>query len=227
MSKKRKVAKEIKTPFKELSFSQKVEHIFTYYKYYFIAAILIIATVFGVVNAYKRNNYKTECKIIVVDGRITGHDDNTDAITTGLTEHLGIDGKSHRVICDYNLSLNTQAGDDDVYYSQSKIYAMASTGDMDGYLANIDYIDYFSTNREVFLYDLRELLTEDELNRIADHILYFTKDDGTKIPYAVDLTSTKIKTQTDLSIENPCYGVVVTAAHPENATAFIRYAFDL
>lgn len=51
--------------------------------------------------------------------------------------------------------------------------------------------------------------------------------DKTRIPIAVDLTNTKVKTDTDLTLESPCYGVVVSAKNPENAIAFIRYAFDL
>ena len=55
----------------------------------------------------------------------------------------------------------------------------------------------------------------------------YTKEDGTKIPIALDLTDTKIKTETDFTMDNPCYGIVVTAPNLENAVAFIRYAFDL
>ena len=43
----------------------------------------------------------------------------------------------------------------------------------------------------------------------------------------LDLTDTKIKTETDFTMDNPCYGIVVTAPNLENAVAFIRYAFDL
>ena len=95
-------------------------------------------------------------------------------------------------------------------------------------MANRDYIDYFSTDNETFLVDLRELLTSDELERIGDeNIIYYTKNDGTAVPIAVDLSGTKIKSETDLTMESPCYGVVVSAKNTENAVSFIRYAFDL
>ena len=93
---------------------------------------------------------------------------------------------------------------------------------------NRDYIDYFSTDAETFLYDLTEILTDDELAKIGEeNIIYYTTADKTRIPIAVDLTNTKVKTDTDLTLESPCYGVVVSAKNPENAIAFIRYAFDL
>ena len=77
-------------------------------------------------------------------------------------------------------------------------------------------------------YDLTEILTDDELAKIGEeNIIYYTTADKTCIPIAVDLTNTKVKTDTDLTLESPCYGVVVSAKNPENAIAFIRYAFDL
>ena len=98
---------------------------------------------------------------------------------------------------------------------------------IDGYIASPDYIDYFSTDKEPFLTDLREVLTDKELETLAGKIIYYTKEDGTKIPIALDLTDTKIKTETDFTMDNPCYGVVVSAANLDNAIAFIRFAFDL
>lgn len=35
-------------------------------------------------------------------------------------------------------------------------------------MANRDYIDYFSTDAETFLYDLTEILTDDELAKIGE-----------------------------------------------------------
>ena len=94
-------------------------------------------------------------------------------------------------------------------------------------MASADYIDYFSTDEEPFLEDLRDILTEDELEKVKDKIVYFTKKDGTQIPIALNLSDTKIKTDTDFTMDNPCYGVVVSAANRDNAIAFIRFAFDL
>ena len=72
------------------------------------------------------------------------------------------------------------------------------------------------------------IITDDELAKIGEeNIIYYTTADKTRIPIAVDLTNTKVKTDTDLTLKSPCYGVVVSAKNPENAIAFIRYAFDL
>ena len=199
---KKKPVKEQMTPFKDLTFSEKVHYIWEYYKYFMLAAVLVIIAVVSFVISFQRNNYTTAFSMVIIDGKMTGYDTGTDAITTGFTRYLGIDGKKERVECDYNYSLIPK-------------------------LASPDYIDYFSTDKEPFLTDLREVLTDKELETLAGKIIYYTKEDGTKIPIALDLTDTKIKTETDFTMDNPCYGIVVTAPNLENAVAFIRYAFDL
>ena len=224
---KKKPVKEQMTPFKDLTFSEKVHYIWEYYKYFMLAAVLVIIAVVSFVISFQRNNYTTAFSMVIIDGKMTGYDTGTDAITTGFTGYLGIDGKKERVECDYNYSLIPKLLDQDVSACQQKIYTLASTGSIDCYIASPDYIDYFSTDKEPFLTDLREVLTDKELETLAGKIIYYTKEDGTKIPIALDLTDTKIKTETDFTMDNPCYGIVVTAPNLENAVAFIRYAFDL
>lgn len=224
----KKMPKEQMTAFKDLSFSQKVSYVFGYYKYHMLAVVIIGLVIVSFVYFYNLNNYDDVCHIVVVDGKITGQDDNTDAITEGFTKHLGIDGTSTRTDFDYNYSLIPRPLDQEAAISADKIYILASTGSMDGYMANIDYIDYFTKDNQLFLRDLRDILTKDELDAIGEeNIIYYTKEDKTTYPIAVNLTDTKIKTETNLSIQNPCYGVVVTAPNEDNAIEFIRYAFDL
>ena len=60
-----------------------------------------------------------------------------------------------------------------------------------------------------------------------DNIVYYNMKDGTSIPVAVSLLNTPLKKDTDLTMSDPCYGVVVTATNHDNAVAFIKYAFGL
>ena len=240
---KKEMPKEQQTSFKELSFSDKVRYIFGYYKYYMLAAVIIIAAAGYTIYSFVQNNYDIKCNIVVVDGKITGYDTYSDDITKNFTRYIGLDGKKERVELDCHYSLTIKPLDQEANISQNKIYILASVGSIDGYMANRDYIDYFSTDAETFLYDLKTgaliraslkigaILagcTDDELAKIGEeNIIYYTTADKTRIPIAVDLTNTKVKTDTDLTLESPCYGVVVSAKNPENAIAFIRYAFDL
>lgn len=228
--KKSKMPKEQTTPFKELPLGEKIAYIFGYYKYHMLACVILGCIIASIVYFYRLNDYDSVCYIAVVDGPVSGYEDRSDAITAGFTKHLGIDGEHTRVVIDYNYSLvQNDTLDQEFAVSQNKLYLLSSTASLDGYLADIDYIDYFNTDIQPFFWDLREILTADELDKIGEeHIIYYTnKNDRTTYPIAVNLTDTKIKQTTDIRLENPCYGVVITAPNKDNAVEFIRYAFDL
>lgn len=225
---KKPIPKERKTLFKELSFTEKISYIFEYYKFHFLTVAILTLIIGSFVYFYIQNNYDSVCYIAVVDGKITGYDDRTDAITQGFTQYLGIDGKKQRAEIDYNYSLIVQPMDQEAEVSRSKLYILSSTGSIDGFMANPEYITYFSTDIEPYFMDLTTILSQQELSKIGEeNIVYYTKKDGTRIPVAVNLQHTKIKSETNFTMDNPCYGVVVSAKNPENATEFIRYAFSL
>jgi len=212
---------------KDMTFAQKKEYIWEYYRIHIIGTLIAIVTVICLIIMFMRNDYKAVFTTVVVDGNMTGFNDNTDKLTVGFTQYLGIDGKSKRVIFSNNYSLIQRTGDEDAYYSTQKIVAMATTKSIDGYLCEYDYATFYSSDDELFLTDLRELFTANELSKLSDYLVYYTATDGTKFPIAVDLTSTRVKTETDLTMTRPCYGVVSTSTHTDNAVKFIKYAFGL
>ena len=215
--------------FKTLTFSQKLHYIWDYYKFVGLGIVIIALVVFFTVRAYQRNDYDNVCMVAVFDATISDSYEKNDALTTGFTKYLGIDGTKTRVYFDYSNSFKTAevTGDGDAIATLNKIYTMASTGYVDAFLADRDYITYLSTDREPLLYDLTELLTSEELEKIKDYIVYYSYKDGSQIPVAVDISECDVIKNTDLSLSDPCYGVIVTASNKDNATAFIRYCFGL
>lgn len=225
---KQRMPKEQETKFKELSFLQKLRYIWDYYKIHIATVLIVAGIIASAVYYYHQNNFDSVCEIIVVDGRVDNSGSGDDAITKGFTNHLGIDGTSTRVVVSYGYSLNYNMGDEEASVTQNKVYILASTGNLDGYLTEEEHIDHFSSDNELFLCDLREILTEDELEKIGEeNFFYYTKADGSKYPIAVNLADTKIKKEFGLTTEKPYYGVVITAPNKENGIEFIRWAFDL
>ena len=72
---------------KEMSFKDKFWYIWEYYKYFMLAAVLVIIAVVSFVISFQRNNYTTAFSMVIIDGKMTGYDTGTDAITTGFTPH--------------------------------------------------------------------------------------------------------------------------------------------
>ena len=219
--------KEQKKKFKELSFTEKLQYIWEYYRLIIAAVIAVILIVASFINAYIRNNYDTVCAIAVCDGKLTGYDSDDDILTKGFTEYLGIDGKKERINIDYSYTLEEKPFDQDPQISKEKIYVLSQTHNLDGYMSEYDDIDHFCFDTSCFFYDLRELFSTEELEQLSDYIIYHTHNDGETIPVAVDISKAPEVTKTNLTMDQPCYGIVQSASHPENAADFIRYVFGM
>ena len=219
--------KEQKKKFKELSLSEKFQYIWEYYRLIIATVIAVILVIASFIHAYIRNNYDTVCDIAVCDGKLTGYDTDDDLLTTGFTNYLGIDGKKERIHIDYSYTLEEKFLDQDPQISKEKIYVLSQTNNLDGYMSEYKDIDHFCFDTSCFFYDLRELFSTDELDELSEYIIYHTHSDGETIPVAIDLSNAPEITKTDLTMDQPCYGIVQSARHPENAADFIRYVFHM
>ena len=219
--------KEQKSKFKELSLSGKFRYIWDYYKLHILVVILGIVFVTTFVISMIRVNYDHLCMIAVIDGKIDGSYDNTDALTTGFTEFLGIDGQKQRIDLDYANSLIIQDMDNEAYETMQKLYVKISTSEIDGWLITFDKIEMLSSPKNPILLDLRDFFSEEELEILSDALIYYTRENGESFPFAVDLTYSDIVNNSGLNMEHPCYGIVTSGRHPKCAANFIRYCFDL
>lgn len=219
--------KEQRKKLKDLSFSGKIEYILNYYKIPIIAVILAVLFAGSLTYSIIRNNYDTVCFIAVLDGRITGYDDDTDVLSTGLTDYLGIDGKKEQVDLSYTFSLQEKEMDQEAYVSANKLYTYASTSSLDGYLSEKEYIDYFCTDKNIFFWNLRDLFSTEELETLSDYIIYYTNSSGESFPIAVDISEAPVIKDSDLNMKQPCYGIVSTSKYSENAANFIRFVFNM
>ena len=219
--------KEQNKKLKDLSFSGKIQYIWEYYRLIIAAVIAVILVVASFIHAYIRNDYDTVCDIAVCDGKITGYDTDDDILTMGFTDHLGIDGKKERVHIDYSYTLEEKFLDQDPQISKEKIYVLSQTNNLDGYMSEYDDIDHFCFDTSCFFYDLRELFSDEELEQLSDYIIYHTHNDGETRPVAIDISKAPAITGTDLTMDQPCFGIVQSARHPENAADFIRYVFGM
>lgn len=224
---KQDIAEE-KERLSKMTYKQKKEHIWTYYKIPIIATILIVAGIIGTILMIKANDYENVFYVAIVDGKLTKDANGNDPLSLGFQEYLGIDGKEQRLQFDNNYTLTyTTALDQDPYLSAQKLQARMAAGNTDGFLADYSIINGFSTGADSSLMDLQELLSPEEFEKVKDRIIYFTMDDGTRIPNAIDMKDSKLTNELGLRMEHPCFGIVVSSSYSDNGAKFIRYIFDL
>lgn len=212
---------------KDMTFGEKCSHIWTYYKFLIISVIVITAAVITIIVMVVQNHYERSFYCILVDGDIKGVTEHTDYLTINFTDHLGLDGKKQRVIFDTSYSFIEHPYDYGIYYNIEKIYTMAFGHTLDGYISEYKYALAFCSDEELFLEDLREWLTPEELEKVSDYLIYYTNKQGVQTPVSIDLSASRIKNEAGLIMERPCYGIVSSSEHKDNAAEFIRFIFDL
>lgn len=212
----------------KMTLAQKREHIWEYYKVQIISAIILIAATVGIIYMYKINDYENVFYAVVIDGGISGMSERKDILTTEFTEYLGIDGKDERVLFDNNYTLTyINSIDQAPYVDAEKIMTQIATGSIDCIIADKAQLNGFSTVSESAYIDLSICLTPEEFAAIKEHVIYYRLKDGTEIPNAIDLSGTRIVTEMGLTVNNPCFGITISAPNSENAVKFIRYIFNL
>ncbi len=212
---------------KDMNFFGKCAHIWRYYKFPIISTILVVALIVGTIIMIRNNDYERSFYCVIVDGEMEGSYDKTDYLTTNFTKYLGIDGKTQRVIFDNSYTFNIKGISDTALYDVDKIFTMAGGQTLDGYISEYKYALLFSSDVELFLEDLREWFTPEELEKLDEYLIYYTDKDGVSYPISIDISSTKFITEAKVKMTRPCFGIVTSSLHKENGVAFIRFLFDL
>lgn len=213
---------------KKMNIFQKIAYIVYYYKGIFlVSTIAIAAIVIAAISVYN-NQYERSFTCVIFDGKYEGSYEKTDYFTTNFTKYLGIDGKNQRVNFDNNYTFKVNALDDTAYYDVDSLLVKAGGQVIDGYISEYRYSLIYNIDDGYFLEDLRECLTEEELEELSDYLIYYKTKAGEEIPLSIDISSSKFITEANVKgIERPCFGIVASSRHKDNAANFIRFLFGM
>ncbi len=210
-----------KAKLKEMTFSQRVEYIFTYYKFHILAIVFVIVVIIYIIN--NRLNH--------VDYKLYGLVINSDTISEtaqkDLEDQLGMEGHD-------GLSLITGLSADvdsnsTSYYNQIDIYTVA--GQMDFVFtdeAGVQYLCDMGTPR-----DVTAVLPADLLQVWSGREIEFSQlDPDTEDTYftnyaAIDISDTLVHDYFGLD-DNICYLVITDLSGNENyMTSLYQCFYDI
>jgi len=181
--------KELKADLKTMTFPQKLDHLWTYYKYHvLIAAVVLVfvaAIISGIVNASKE---------VLVSGMLTNvsmKQSGFHYLSDGYGEVLGAKGNQVVELTSTNFEDLETSEDVEANYNAAQVLIARVSGGLMDY-AIIDQMSFeFYLTQDVYL-DLRELFTQEELQRLADaDMLAYAKIKETEQvwPVAVKITN--------------------------------------
>lgn len=230
---------------KEMTLKEKLGHIWHYYKWYFIALVLLISYISSTIASFVSTN---NC---VLNGYFINVTGDTH-IVTGLSDAFLPDQREQLVYLDtmFLTSDPSKADAADVAESLQNLVAKSHAGDVDflvvgdGTLSQMIYYEFFQ--------DLTQVLTPEQYEAYKDRFLYMDRaflERISKIDASTDLTVTiHYPDPTDPeSMEDPipvlidvrdsqwmeklypgskgmhAYGFVVNSQHRQNAVDFLEF----
>lgn len=222
---------EAPVTFRDLTFSKKLEHIWTYYRYAILGvlfgAVLLVSlfyTFFG--------KPKSVLDVIMVDSNANAHTDT--AAFDAFLERCGIEPYEGAVSLNTNLSFysedemaqlnemdQTQAVLSN-YDKQQMLFTLMAAGDAEVLFGKGEV--FLSYAEEGLFRDLTEVLSPEQLARYQEQLIY-TEEHGVRYPCAVALHDNPWLAENGYYTD--CYfAVLYLSDAPETAAQFAEFLLD-
>ncbi len=159
-----KLKNEIKNEKKKLSrmsFGQKIEYIFDYYKFYIIGAVIAVLIVTSVVRTWI-NNKPLAFYAMFLNGAGTEMAVSAQDMEKQFADYADIDDGAQNVVIDTTASFNPNVNSQFSMAENAKITALFASHDLDAMVIDPGVFTYYALNG-AFL-DLRQVLQPAEFN---------------------------------------------------------------
>ena len=193
MSKRKNVMptfRELLEDMKPMTFGEKVDHLWTYYKEYLFLVLLGIAMAVGLVTMIVNQNKDVLVMGVIANSSISV--EGKDYLETGYFEKIGGQKGQQVVLYTTNFqSMEDPTSAEDNYNAAQMLTGQVSAGQLEYAIVDELAMSFYVT-QAVFL-DLRELFTEEELAELdrQDLLMYATEGDvdenGDLIPGTGDI----------------------------------------
>lgn len=166
---------------KEMGFKKSVIHIWTYYKWWIIIPVIVIAIIISFVTSYLKATKKAYLTIACVNARYESH--------TVFDEYAESIGQKFSVDCTYHYPTNEDSLNvtQDTTNSMQKLASLLTSEVVDVIVTNARSIKDFG---KAGVRDLKEVLSEEQLSELESRgiIFYLEPEDGERYPAAINIT---------------------------------------
>lgn len=227
-----KEVKEQRAKLKGAPFKDKWQYFLDYYKW---PTLAIIAGVLFILFITK-DVIKASKPVYVSAVFINSHSltDNT-ALQEDFISYTGIDPKKYNVHIDSTISIRAGSIDEDSYYNDQRVFAMLMAKEIDCMLVDETLFPTYK-NQGIFE-DLSTLLTDEQMEKYADRIVYETTNDiSTPYPMAIDLSQVPYLTRIgaypymqsgeDSENDQVYFGIIANSLDKARAVEFLEYIFS-
>ena len=181
--------RELLEDMKPMSFGQKVDHLWTYYKEYLLIAALIVVLVVMTVTSFLNSTKEVLLRGMMVNITIT--QEGYNYLTEDYFEKIGGEEGTQLVEMDYAnfADLADPTNSEDNYSASLKLMARVSGGLLDYALVDQMAFEFYLT--QGVYGKLSTLFTQQELEEMGERVIYaMQEEDDERWPVAIDITQT-------------------------------------
>ena len=163
-----KLKSEIQNEKKKLSrmtFGQKAEYIFEYYKFPIIVTLVVIILVVSVLRTLI-NNKPLGFYAMFLNGSGQEMSIGADELEKRFSEYAAIDGGKEKVVIDTTASFNPNVNSQYTMAQNAKITALFASHDLDAMIIDPGVFTYYALSGA--FEDLRDVLSEEEFQRYKE-----------------------------------------------------------
>lgn len=214
--------------FRDLSFSQKLEHIWTYYRVPIIAAVLGIILLVSLVQTLS-NDTQPLLNVIMVDSNANAHGDA--APFDAFLKDIGAEPYEGAVSLNTNISFYSEEELErlgemernqavlDNYDKEQMLFTLMAAGNGDVFFGKGEI--FMSYARQGMLRNLEEVLSPELLEAYKEKLIY-VEEEGVSYPCAVSLSHNPWLEENGYYTEC-CFGLLHLGKNPETAARFAEF----
>ncbi len=206
-------------PFKDLTFKQKMIHIWDYYKWKIILPVLILVCSVSIGFTIYENSRDSLLYAVFINAQMT-EVENT-AFMNEFTDYAGLNMKGKKITLDTTLSIDQKNSDMTSVSSNQKLLAMFTSIEMDVIICDKDNFEYYAA-QDSFT-ELSDVLPEDFLEAHKDLLLGAAGKDGEEHAFGLSLADSPKLAEYQVFQDEPILTIPVTHMEDENILLFISF----
>ncbi len=207
---------------KDMTFEEKLDHIWTYYKWELLIILLSAIAILGLVSWLCSTPIQTAFSGNLSNCQITEH--GYRYLTEDYLQTLGFDAEENRI----SLGMITTAGTDALSVNATgvdsgvRVVAMVADGSLDYIFADSVAIEFYALQGAY--QNIESVLTAEQLAPFADKLYYYTDEEsGLRVPIAIDISDIPFAEECMEDGKSIYLGFPIHAPHAEQLAEFFDY----
>jgi hypothetical protein len=203
-----------KANLKQLSLKKRIEYIWDYYKLHIIGGVFCIYLAVSLLSGIYKNS-QIQLNVLMIN-TFSYLDYNADPFKEFLSS-TGHKVTENSVVFEDLLFTGDESYD---YQTSQKFMVLLASGGSEIIFGNGELFD--SCVEQGAFMDLRDILSNELLERYSEDLLYCETEDGTRYPCAVSLTNSPWVLKYP-EYKDCCYGIPYRSEHEETAFSLANY----